>query len=111
MAEPDDSRFGNAFQKCRTSGTVNKTLAEVMNRAGTSVDSDFVKDIREKYHRPNNVPFLLVPTVNSTIYKKMSRFNKDLEHGLQKTQGILGSGIYAVCMIADKLYDLKQIKP
>ena len=111
-AEPDDSRFGNAFKKCKTSGTVNKTLAEMMNRAGTSsADSDFVKDIRDKYHRPSNVPFLLVPTVNSTIYKKMSRFNKDLDHGLQKTQGTLCSGIYAVSLIADKLHDLKKSNP
>ena len=41
----------------------------------------------------------------------MSRFNKDLDHGLQKTQGNLCSGMYAVSMIADKLYDLKKSNP
>ena len=64
--------IGDAFQKCRTSGSVKKTLAEVMNRAvSSSADSEFVKNIQEKYHRPSNVPFLFVPTVNSTIYKKI----------------------------------------
>lgn len=41
----------------------------------------------------------------------MSRFNKDLDHGLQKTQGTLCSGIYAVSLISDKLYDLKKSNP
>lgn len=46
-----------------------------MNKACTlTADSDLVKDMRGKYKRPNNVPFLFVPTVNSSIYKKMSRF-------------------------------------
>ena len=45
----------------------------MMNNACTfTADSDFVKDIRGKYKRPSNVPFLFVPTVNSSIYK-MSR--------------------------------------
>lgn len=80
----EDSRFGSAFSKSKTSSNVNKPLADMMSKASTlTADSDFVKDIREKYNRPSNVPFLLVPTVNSSIYKKMSRFNKDLDHGLQ----------------------------
>lgn len=41
----------------------------------------------------------------------MSRFNKDLDHGLQKTQGTLCSCIYAVSLISDKLYDLKKSNP
>lgn len=112
LEDLDDSRFGSAFAKSKTSSNVNKPLADMMSKASTSTaDSDFVKDIREKYNRPSNVPFLLVPTVNSSIYKKMSRFNKDLDHGLQKTQGTLCSGIYAGSLISDKLYDLKKSNP
>ena len=44
-----------------------------------------------------------------TLFKR--GFNKGLDHELQKTQGILCSGIYAVSMIADKLYDLKKSNP
>lgn len=77
LEDLDDSRFGSAFAKSKTSSNVNKPLADMMSKASTSTaDSDFVKDIREKYNRPSNVPFLLVPTVNSSIYKKMSRFNR-----------------------------------
>lgn len=77
LEDLDDSRFGSAFVKSKTSSNVNKPLADMMSKASTSTaDSDFVKDIREKYNRPSNVPFLLVPTVNSSIYKKMSRFNR-----------------------------------
>lgn len=84
LEDLEDSRFGSAFSKSKTSSNVNKPLADMMSKASTlTADSDFVKDIREKYNRPSNVPFLLVPTVNSSIYKKMSRFNKDLDHGLQ----------------------------
>uniref|UniRef100_A0A8W8P3X8 Reverse transcriptase domain-containing protein n=1 Tax=Magallana gigas TaxID=29159 RepID=A0A8W8P3X8_MAGGI len=112
LEDLDDSRFGSAFAKSKTSSNVNKPLADMMSKASTSTaDSDFVKDIREKYNRPSNVPFPLVPTVNSSIYKKMSRFNKDLDHGLQKTQGTLCSCIYAVSLISDKLYDLKKSNP
>lgn len=51
------------------------SLADMMNKACTlTADSDSVKDMREKYKRPSCVPFLFVPTVNSSIYKKMSRF-------------------------------------
>lgn len=32
----------------------------------------------------------------------MSRFNKDLDHGRQKTQGTLCSGIYATSMLNEK---------
>uniref|UniRef100_A0A8W8L5C8 Uncharacterized protein n=1 Tax=Magallana gigas TaxID=29159 RepID=A0A8W8L5C8_MAGGI len=77
LEDLDDSRFGSAFAKSKTSSNVNKPLAYMMSKASTSTaDSDFVKDIREKYNCPSNVPFLLVPTVNSSIYKKMSRFNR-----------------------------------
>lgn len=110
--EDEVTRFGSAFVKSKTAGSVNKSLADMMNKACSSTaDSDFVKDMREKYNRPSNVPFLLVPTVNSSIYKKMSRFNKDLDHGLQRTQGTLCSGIYATSLLADKLNELKRSNP
>lgn len=77
----------------------------MMNKACTSTaESDFVKDMRQKYNWPSNVSFLLVPTVRSSIYK-MSRFNKDLGHGLQRNQGTLCSGIYATSMLADKRFE------
>lgn len=41
----------------------------------------------------------------------MSKFNKDLDHCLQKTQGTLCNGIYATSMLADKLNDLKKSNP
>lgn len=51
----------------------------MLNKACTSpADVTFIKDIRDKYHRPNNTPHLLVPIVNASIYRKMSRFQKDL---------------------------------
>lgn len=71
LEDLEDSRFGSAFSKSKTSSNVNKPLADMMSKASTSTaDSDFVKDIREKYNRPSNVPFLLVPTVNSSILRR-----------------------------------------
>lgn len=32
-----------------------------------SQDVTFIEDIRDKYHRPNNIRQLLVPTVNASI--------------------------------------------
>lgn len=80
----------------------------MMNKARNSTaESDFVKDMRQKYNWPSKVPFLLVPTVSSSIYR-MSRFNKDLDHGLQRNQCILCSGIYATSMLADKWVEKNQ---
>lgn len=60
LEDLEDSRFGSAFAKSKTSSNVNKPLADMMSKASTSTaDSDFVKDIRDKYNRPSNVPFLL----------------------------------------------------
>lgn len=49
-------------------------------------------------------------TVSSLIYK-VSRFDKDLDHGLQKTQGNICSGLYPTSMLADKLNELKKSNP
>lgn len=46
LEDLDDSRFGSAFVKSKTSSNVNKPLADIMSKASTSTaDSDFVKDI------------------------------------------------------------------
>lgn len=76
----------------------------------STADSDFVKDMRGKYKRPIAISILLVPTVNSSVYKTISRFHKDY-YGVQKTQGKLCRGIYAISMFADNLNELKKINP
>jgi hypothetical protein len=110
--DDDVSRFGNAFSKDKTAANVNSSLASMLNQACTTpADVAFIKDIRDKYNRPNNIPHLLVPSVNATIYRKMSCFQKDMDHGLQKTQGNLCGGIYATASLSDRLFKLRKDNP
>lgn len=51
-----------------------------------SQDVTFIEDIGDKYHRPNNILHLLVPTVNASIYIERCHIFKKM---LQKTQGNL----------------------
>lgn len=67
-----DRRFVHAFTKDKTSGNVNNSLASMLNKACSSpANVTFIKNIRDKYYRPNNIPYHLVPTVNASIYRKM----------------------------------------
>lgn len=67
--------------------------------------------MRNKYNRPDKIPHILVPTVNGSIYRKLSRFQKDNDHCLQKTQGNLCGGIYTTAALSEKLCQLKKDNP
>jgi hypothetical protein len=83
-----------------------------LNQACTTpADVAFIKDIRDKYNKPNNIPHLLVPSVNATIYRKMPRFQKEMDHGVQKTQCNLYGGIYAKASLSDRLLHLRKDNP
>lgn len=108
----DDTGFGNAFTKGKAYANVNSSLASMLNKAcSLPAGVTFIKDIGDRYNRPSNIPHFLVPTVNVTIYRKMSRFQKYTDHGLQKTQGNLCGGIYAMALLSEKLYQLKKDNP
>lgn len=49
--EDEETGLGSAFSKSKTAYSVNKSLADMMNKACTSTaESDFVKDMRQKYN-------------------------------------------------------------
>lgn len=49
--------------------------------------------------------------VNASIHRKMSRFQKDTDHSLKKTQRNLCGGIYAASLLSEKLHQLKKDNP
>lgn len=72
ISDDDNKDTSHAFTKDKTSGNVNNSLASMLNKACSSpANVTFIKDIRDKYYRPNNIPYLLVPTVIASIYRKM----------------------------------------
>jgi len=110
--QQESSRFESAFSKDTLGKAIQDNLATVLSKSCTSApDANFVKEVKEKFQRPENTPYLVVPRINSSIYRKMSRHLKDGDHSLQRPQGVLCHGIYAVAQLSDKLQSLKADNP
>ena len=61
----------------KVSSPVSKPLAEIINKRWASKLSDNkLKELSEKYDRPENCEKLAVPQVNPEMWEKLTRYRK-----------------------------------
>ena len=91
----------------KTSGAVHEGLATIINRAFTSAtvkaDLDLLMD---RYCRPSNCEELVVPTINSEIWRMLPKSTKFDDVALQRAQSML---IGSSSAIATAFTDLKSL--
>ena len=107
----EDTMLG-AFQVKKAGPPIPDSLASLTAKALSSpADTQVIKDLKEKYLPPDNVPLLCVPSVNKSIWTQAAAYRKDNDHSLQRVQGALVSSISATTYLATELRNLRKLYP
>lgn len=73
-----------------------------------SQDVTFIEDIRDKYHRPNNILHLLVPTVNASIYIERCHIFKKMLTTAFKRPKVICVGYLCSYIVVGKITSVEK---
>ena len=88
----------------KTSGALQSELAELVNGLiNDKLPKEKLAQLQEKYLRPENCPFFLPPRINKQLWQQLRQETRNADSALQKTQGLLIAGLYAVLHVCQEL--------
>ena len=116
--EDEDSDSGlerlntRTWQRWRNRGKINKDLADIANKVWQNPNAfEKFKTKTKTYKKPQNCSDLLVKKCNKEIWQERMNAqdrNKDLK--VQKVQGAVLKGAFAICEVTNTLINLKNNK-
>ena len=83
--------------------------ANLINKAlRTAISQTREKELLDKFKRPGNCPSLVVPRVNTEVWKTLQRRTKEMDISLQKVQLALHKGLIPLARVLTSLKDKKD---
>ena len=92
-----------------TGSAVSEPLAKFVEQCATKrIQSDKLKELKDQRKRPSNCECLVVPQVNSMIWRELPKFQRSSDLHMQSTQGMVAKGVAAVVAAKEELAQLKS---
>jgi hypothetical protein len=87
---------------------VDEELAEIVGSLmSEAIPDDALKEQYEKYQKPENVPKLVTPRVNTIIWDKLPSEARTMDSKMQKVQNGIITGAVIVTQVVQQLMQLK----
>ena len=87
----------------RTSAPLSTGLAGIVNGLlKDKLPKEKLQEVQPQYVRPENCPNLVAPKVNKQIWQQMRQDTRNADSALQKTQGLMLSGLCAILQVCNK---------